>query len=43
LREDLFLELGGISEEKLPPLDRADGAARMLYFFRRSVLTLNEI
>jgi len=43
LRDDLFLELIGISADEVPELDRADRGARVLYFFRRSALTLNEI
>jgi len=43
LRDDLFLELSGASADELAPLDRSDANCRRLYFFRRSIQTLNEL
>jgi hypothetical protein len=43
LREDLYLELQGIKENKIEPLDDNGSNYRDIYFFRNSTRTLFEI
>jgi hypothetical protein len=43
LREDLYLELQGIKEDKIEPLDDNGSNYRDIYFFRNSTRTLFEI
>ncbi len=43
LREDLYLELQGIQEEKIKPLDDNGDIYRSTYFFRNSTRTLLEL
>jgi len=42
-REDLYLEMQGMSEDALPPLDECSSEWRTIYFFRNSARTLMEI
>lgn len=43
LREDLYLELAGLSEGDIEPLDHNGDNYRSIYFFRNSTKTLFEI
>jgi len=43
LREDLYLELEGLKEDEIVPLDRNGDNYRSTYFFRNSTKTLFEI
>jgi hypothetical protein len=43
LREDLLLELYGITNEHIPRLDDNDSGYRRTYFWRNSLRTLTEI
>ena len=43
LREDLYLELEGLSEDEIGPLDHNGDNFRSAYFFRNSTKTLFEI
>jgi hypothetical protein len=43
LREDLYLELEGLKEDEIKPLDRNGDNYRSAYFFRNSTKTLFEM
>ena len=43
LYEDLKIELAGMKEESLEPMDKAGSDLRLRYFLRRSICTLREL